>query len=165
MFGHLKQFQYQAILVLSVKVICSKYEKDMIYSWPFMQIPFMAKEWRAPGLHRGLPGGLALSVCIRAHCRSCCLPLHLSQLPSHWFRTCLKVILWGRLLPMPLFSLSTPVPQEGRSSNSASCQHPVFFSGSLFLWCDGISTWFLSTHPSAALGVDIWLPVANILSS
>ena len=30
MFGHLKQFQYQAILVISVKVICSKYEKDMI---------------------------------------------------------------------------------------------------------------------------------------
>lgn len=106
----------------------------------------MESTWVARGL-----GGLALSVCKARSTLLLAAPAPYTCLnsPSHWFRTCLKVIPWGRPSHASLLTLHSGSLRKV-ALVTAPLPAPCLFQGA-FLWCDCISTWFLSSHPSAAL--------------
>ena len=104
-----------------------------------MQVPFMAKEWRAPGLHVDFL--VIFPECVqgqeRSACRSCSVSLHLSQVPLPLIQDLLKD--HSLRQAFPCFSTHSPLRSLRKVVLlKAPCQHPVFFSGSLF--CDVIES-------------------------
>lgn len=109
---------------------------------------------------RGLPGGLALSVC-KARSTLLATPvvsLHLSQLPFPLIQDLLK----GHSLRQAFPCLSSHSPLRSLRKVvlvTVPCQHPVFFQGAFsVMW---LYLHVISVHPSfCCTWRSIWLPVA-----